>query len=87
MTQQEEVVLCRADIKNGRITGEVLKVNRNVKGKGKKEITSVIIRILPGEDAYNAGKIIKRHIKRHNVYIGDEAECTSKVEQTQAISL
>jgi hypothetical protein len=86
MNEQGEQVLCRADIKNGRITGEVLKVNRNV-SKGKKEITSVIIRILPGEDAYNAGKIIKRHIKRHNVYIGDEVACKTKQEQTQAISL
>lgn len=80
--------LCRADIKNGRVTGEVLKVNRAIVGKSKqKEITTVIMRILPGQDAYNVGRIIKRHVKRHNVYFEGETECTSPAEQAQAISL
>jgi ribosomal protein S28E/S33 len=81
-------MLCRADVKHGRITGEVIKVNRGA-GRKNKEITTVLIRILGGQDAYNAGKIIKRHVKKHNVYFDGVDECQDNQQQqerTQAIS-
>jgi len=70
------MTLCRADIKNGRATGEVLKVNRTHKqakvSKRKSAITSVVMRILPGEGVQTPGNIIKRHVRRHNVVFADE---------------
>ena len=70
------MTLCRADIQGGRVTGEVLKVNRTHKqaqaSKRKSAITSVVMRILPGEGVQTPGNIIKRHVRKHNVVFGDE---------------
>lgn len=62
------MTLCRADIKNGRATGEVLKVNRTRNGY----INTVVMRILPGQDVTRPGNIIKRHVRRHDVVFADE---------------
>lgn len=70
------MTLCRANIQGGRITGEVLKINRTHKNakisKRKCAITTVIMRILPGEGVSKPGNIIKRHVRRHNVVFDDE---------------
>jgi len=70
------MTLCRADIQGGRVTGEVLKINRAHKqakvSKRTSAINSVLMRILPGEDVAKPGTIIKRHVRKHNVVFDDE---------------
>jgi len=64
------MTLCRADIQGGRVTGEVLKINRA--HKRASAINSVVMRILPGEGVTKPGNIIKRHVRKHNVVFDDE---------------
>ena len=66
------MMLCRADIQGGRVTGEVVKMNT---GSGKRKgPTSIMMRILPGEGVVSPGKVIKRHVRRHNVVFQEQED-------------